>query len=54
MKWNEIPFDESASPEVKALEFDLQFEENGGGQPQADNNPYSPENFNSQPERRNQ
>lgn len=28
MKWNDIPFDESAKPEIKALEFDLQVEEN--------------------------
>lgn len=28
MKWNEIPFDSNEAPEVKALEFDLQFEEN--------------------------
>ena len=28
MKWNDIPYDESATPEVKALEFDLQAEEN--------------------------
>lgn len=26
--WNEIPYDENADPEVKALEFDLQIEEN--------------------------
>lgn len=30
MRWDDIPFDESASPEVKALEFDLQIIENGG------------------------
>lgn len=28
--WNEIPFDENASPNQKALEFDLQVQENGG------------------------
>ncbi len=28
MKWNDIPFDENAEPEVKALEFDLQVAEN--------------------------
>lgn len=28
MKWNDIPWDENASPETKALEFDLQVEEN--------------------------
>lgn len=28
MKWNDIPFDKDAEPEVKALEFDLQYEEN--------------------------
>jgi len=28
--WNEIPFDENAEPAVKALEFDLQVQENGG------------------------
>lgn len=45
MKWNDIPFDENAEPEVKALEFDLQLEENGGSEPPVDNNPYSKENF---------
>lgn len=25
--WGDIPFDKNASPEEKALEFDLQFEE---------------------------
>ena len=35
-KWNDIPFDPNAEPEVKALEFDLQVAENGGDpQPQA-------------------
>lgn len=29
-KWNDIPFDENATPEEKALEFDLQIAENGG------------------------
>lgn len=47
MKWNEIPFDENASPEEKALEFDLQHRENGGENLPVDNNPYSQENFNS-------
>lgn len=28
MKWNDIPYDENAEPEIKALEFDLQCEEN--------------------------
>lgn len=28
MKWNDIPFDSKADPEVKALEFDLQIAEN--------------------------
>lgn len=28
MKWNDIPFDENATPAVKGLEFDLQCEEN--------------------------
>lgn len=28
--WNDIPFDENASPEVKAAEFDAQLTENGG------------------------
>ena len=27
-KWNDIPFDPNAEPEVKALEFDLQVAEN--------------------------
>lgn len=31
MRWNEIPYDETASPEEKALEFDLQVEENARG-----------------------
>lgn len=29
-KWNDIPFDEDATPEVKADEFDRQYAENGG------------------------
>ena len=29
-KWNDIPFDQNASPAQKALEFDLQVQENGG------------------------
>lgn len=29
-KWNEIPFDQNATPGEKALEFDLQVAENGG------------------------
>lgn len=40
-KWNDIPFDESASPAEKALEFDLQIAENGGDpnpKPQAEGN----------------
>lgn len=44
--WNEIPFDQTAQPEVKAAEFDGQWRENGGESPQVDNNPYSKENFN--------
>lgn len=28
MKWNDIPYDENATPETKALEFDLQHAEN--------------------------
>jgi hypothetical protein len=28
VKWNDIPYNEDADPEVKALEFDLQIEEN--------------------------
>lgn len=28
--WNEIPFNENAEPAQKALEFDLQIQENGG------------------------
>lgn len=28
--WNEIPFNEDADPYQKALEFDLQVQENGG------------------------
>lgn len=28
MKWNDIPWDETADPGVKGLEFDLQLEEN--------------------------
>lgn len=31
--WNEMPFDESALPEEKAHEFDLQMRENGGPTP---------------------
>lgn len=29
-KWNDIPFDENATASQKALEFDLQVQENGG------------------------
>lgn len=29
-KWNDIPLDEDASATQKALEFDLQVQENGG------------------------
>jgi hypothetical protein len=29
-KWNDIPFDSNADPNQKALEFDLQIQENGG------------------------
>jgi hypothetical protein len=43
MKWNEIPFDEDASPEVKGLEFDLQIEENGGDSTVTHKNPYESE-----------
>jgi hypothetical protein len=45
--WNEIPYDENATPETKAQEFDLQHRENGGESPQVDNNPYSKSNFNA-------
>lgn len=50
MKWNDIPFDKDATPEEKALEFDLQVEENQADAKPDSSNPYSPENF--QPERR--
>lgn len=40
MKWNDIPFDESATPEEKALEFDLQHEENKQAAPEDNSNPY--------------
>ncbi|WAB09299.1 hypothetical protein SEA_STELLA_59 [Streptomyces phage Stella] len=50
--WNEIPFDASASAEEKAAEFEAQWNENGGNDPQVDNNPFSKENFNSEPDRR--
>ena len=46
-KWNDIPYDENATPEAKAQEFDLQLRENGGENPQVDNNPYSQDNFNA-------
>lgn len=29
-KWNDIPFDPNADANQKALEFDLQVQENGG------------------------
>jgi len=32
-KWNEIPFDENATPETKAHEFDLQIAENAAATP---------------------
>lgn len=28
MTWEDIPYDENADPELKDLEFDLEFEEN--------------------------
>lgn len=34
MKWNDIPWDETADPGVKGLEFDLQLRENMVRQPQ--------------------
>lgn len=40
MKWNDIPFDKEAEPEVKALEFDLQYEENKQSAPEDNSNPY--------------
>lgn len=41
MKWNEIPFDENASPEEKALEFDLQIAENSeSAETKRDNHEY--------------
>lgn len=43
--WNDIPFDSNAEPEVKADEFEKQWEENGGNNPPEDNNPYSKGNF---------
>ncbi len=43
-KWNDIPFDSNEDPEVKALEFDLQYEENKSDEPDR-SNPYSKENF---------
>jgi hypothetical protein len=43
MRWNDIVFDEGASPEVKGLEFDLQIEENGGDSTVTHRNPYANE-----------
>lgn len=43
MKWNDIPYDASASGEVKGLEFDLQVEENGGDSTVTHQNPYPEE-----------
>jgi hypothetical protein len=40
MKWNDIPFDASADPDIKGLEFDLQVEENGGDSSVTHRNPY--------------
>ncbi len=51
-KWNDLPFNEDDSPEQKAANFDSQWNENGGNDPQVDNNPYSKENFNSDTDRR--
>lgn len=45
-KWNDIPTNENDSPEEKADQFERQWEENGGNDPQEDNNPYSKDNFN--------
>ncbi len=44
-KWNDIPFDPNAEPEVKALEFDLQLAENQADAPEDKSNPFSEENF---------
>lgn len=30
VKWNDIPYNEDADPEIKGIAFDLQIEENGG------------------------
>lgn len=50
--WNDIPFDPSAQPEVKADEFDKQFAENAASAPEDKSNPYSDDNF-PQADRRN-
>lgn len=46
VKWEEIPWNKDATPEEKAEQFDRQYAENGGNDPQEDTNPYSKENFN--------
>ena len=46
VKWNDIPWDENASPEEKADQFRRQWEENKEDAPEDKSNPYSKENFN--------
>lgn len=43
VKWNEMPFFEDTTPEIKGLEFDLQLEENGGDSSVTHKNPYEGE-----------
>ena len=40
MKWNDIPYDQNATPEEKGVEFDLQYEENKQSAPEDNSNPY--------------
>jgi len=43
-KWNDIPYDEDVEPEVKGLEFELQYEENKRlGEAKENSDQYRPE-----------
>lgn len=43
MKWNDTPFWEGASPEIKGMAFDQQIEENGGDPNVTHTSPYGDE-----------
>lgn len=47
VKWNEMPYFEDTTPEIKGLEFDLQIAENGGDPGVTHQNPYEGEDDDS-------